>query len=125
MNFTCWIPGTIPAKKNNWKPARGRIITDPAAKAQIDGITMLLFAEYRNARRCEPIAAFSISMGLYVSNLGSTDPDNAITTILDCLRAAGVIVNDNPKHSRQGSWSVIECEPGLEGAHVVVHALQA
>jgi hypothetical protein len=118
--FTAWVAGVIPAKKNRKRMMGRMLITAPAVQEELAGISRLLHAERVRVLGRNKLARFSIAVRLDVSNLGSTDPDNAVQSLIDCLREAGVIVNDNPKHSRRGCWTVVDVAPGLEGAMITV-----
>lgn len=120
MTFVCFLPGVIPAKKNGKMLTGRRIITAPKTQAAIAGITSRLLAARVEQLKRLTLARFTIELEIRVSNLGSTDPDNCATTLLDSLREAGVIVNDNPNHSRHGRWDVVEVERGQEGVNVTV-----
>lgn len=89
------LVGPIPGKKNALRRSKnGGMFRDTAIKKQIDALTWqakLLWAG-RPALDRPRISA------LFVVGYEGADMDNAWTCILDCLRAAGVLVNDNYKH---------------------------
>ena len=85
------LHGHCPGKKNLWKRGRGgRTYIDSETKALIDALTL----QAQNQWRGEPVTHPDMRVRFYTRDR-RRDRDNMLTTILDCLREAGVIVNDN------------------------------
>jgi Holliday junction resolvase RusA-like endonuclease len=81
----------VPSKKNLWKRGRGgRTYIDSETRALIDALT----AQARTQWIGEPVTHPEMCFEFFVRD-GRRDRDNLLTTVLDCLREAGVIVNDN------------------------------
>ncbi len=90
---TLRLVGHCPAKKNLWTMGKRGMYINQAVRSEIDWIT--LQARQQWGQR-PPVEHPAVVVTFYVRNRIS-DRDNKLTTILDCLRAAGVIVNDNTK----------------------------
>ena len=82
-----------PAKKNLWKRGKGgRTYIDDEVQALIDVLTVQAKAQWKH----EPVRHPWMSFEFFTRDR-RRDRDNLLTTVLDCLRDAGVIVNDNIK----------------------------
>jgi Holliday junction resolvase RusA-like endonuclease len=91
INHTLVLTGHVPSKKNLWQRGKnGRMFLDAAVKAQIDALTRQASAQWPDP----PIKHPDIDIQFYTRD-ARPDRDNKLTTILDCLRDAGVIKNDN------------------------------
>jgi Holliday junction resolvase RusA-like endonuclease len=88
---TIVLHGHCPSKKNLWKRGNGgRTYIDSETKALIDSLTIQARAQWKH----EPVTHPDMRVQFYARDR-RRDRDNMLTTILDCLREAGVIVNDN------------------------------
>ena len=119
--ITLRYTGPIPSKKNAWKSGRGgRRYIDEETKQLIFAMTLAFAAGWRKAGRTEPVSRPELHIRLFVTH-DRQDSDNMVTTVLDCLQAAGVLVNDNTRHLRDwrvsawpaGAWS--EADLGSAG----------
>jgi Holliday junction resolvase RusA-like endonuclease len=91
MAETLVLYGHCPSKKNLWKRGRGgRTYIDSDVKALIDALTKQARAQWKH----EPVTHPDMRVQFFARDR-RRDRDNMLTTILDCLRDAGVIVNDN------------------------------
>ena len=90
-----FILGHIPSKKNLLKRSKhGGMFRDAKVSKKIDALTMQAKSQWIGKT---PLNRPEMNVMFYVRDQRS-DCDNKLTTILDCLHAAGVIVNDNIKH---------------------------
>jgi Holliday junction resolvase RusA-like endonuclease len=88
---TLILHGHLPSKKNLWKRGRGgRTYIDSDVKALIDALT----AQAQHQWKDEPVEHPELIVEFYMRDK-RRDRDNMLTTVLDCLCAAGVLVNDN------------------------------
>jgi Holliday junction resolvase RusA-like endonuclease len=88
---TIVLHGHCPSKKNLWKRGKGgRTYIDSDVKAVIDALTAQARAQWNH----EPVTHPQICVQFFARDR-RRDRDNMFTTVLDCLREAGVIVNDN------------------------------
>jgi Holliday junction resolvase RusA-like endonuclease len=84
-------PRALPKQKNLWKRGKGgRTYIDSETKGLIDALTIQARAQWKH----EPVTHPDIGVQFFARDR-RRDRDNMLTTILDCLRDAGVIVNDN------------------------------
>jgi len=94
---TLRLRGPIPSKKNGLRPRRGGLYQDKAMRATLDGLVLQAHSQYI---RCgilpAPMENPEIEVTLFVSSLRQ-DPDNQFTTLLDVLKKAEVIRDDNAK----------------------------
>lgn len=111
MIFT--IFGNIPNKKDLLRPGRktpGKrgFYYDKPTKAAMNGIVTQLQAQWKTAdgKQHPPLECASVTVKLFRVS-GNFDPDGQLTTILDALKEAGVIVNDTAM--RIGDERVIPC----------------
>jgi Holliday junction resolvase RusA-like endonuclease len=87
------LHGHCPCKKNLWKRGKGkRTYIDSEVKALIDCLTVQATNQWKH----EPVKHPWMSFEFFTRDR-RRDRDNLLTTVLDCLREAGVIVNDNIK----------------------------
>jgi Holliday junction resolvase RusA-like endonuclease len=85
--------GHCPSKKNLWKRGKGgRTYIDSETQALIDALTVQARAQWKHKQVTHPRMSIQ-----FFARDGRRDRDNLLTTVLDCLREAGVIVNDNIK----------------------------
>lgn len=122
--FTCWISGLWPSKKNNWKPGSRNIYCDPRTKAVLDGITLRLRAARINQMGDNCLMHFSVHFEFHLDRKVAVDPDSGVAGFLDCLQEAGVIANDGPRNAVRGSWAVSTCAKGAEGVQVTVRSME-
>lgn len=96
INITLVLYGHCPSKKNLWRRGTaGKMFLDSDVKKQIDTLTTQALFQWKSLF---PVEHPDITVKLYV-NAARRDRDGLLTTILDCLQAAGVIVNDNLAHN--------------------------
>jgi Holliday junction resolvase RusA-like endonuclease len=88
MTFELVLWGHVQAKKNNWRPMRGRIV--PLSQPAVEP----LIAQARAQWPHEPLDRACVRIRFYVPSRRG-DLDNKLTTILDVLCSAGVLRNDN------------------------------
>jgi Holliday junction resolvase RusA-like endonuclease len=83
----------VPCKKNLWKRDKGgRTYIDSETQALIDALTVQAKPHWKHERVTHPRMSIQ-----FFARDRRRDRDNLLTTVLDCLREAGVIVNDNIK----------------------------
>ncbi len=92
MIHTVTITGHVPAKKNGKHSYRGRVVIDPAARAEADWLTLQLRQWWGRRPALESVR--SIDIDFHVRS-GRADLDGKYTTVQDCLVEAGVLVNDS------------------------------
>ncbi|CAM6006443.1 unnamed protein product [Sphagnum balticum] len=126
-SFTAWIPGMLPSKKNKSKVGSGKqhFYTDKTTKELLDGVTTRLVAERVKQLGHKRLAHFTICFQFDVCDMTSADPDGQLISAMDLLQDAGIIVNDNMRHARRGSWSVREVGEGLDGIEITIHGVLA
>ena len=96
--FRLTLKGHIPAKKNLMNPGVNRrtgklmFFADEEVKAQIEALVLQAKQQWQRIPAIDP----DVDVELFVTHQGA-DRDNKLTTILDVLRDAGVIANDNIK----------------------------
>lgn len=95
VTYSLTIHGPIPAKKNRWHRGKGgRMYYDrPEVAGQIESITHQLAVLWRR----DPISGATVDIIFYCKDRRG-DLDNMLTTLLDCMKTAGVIVDDNLLH---------------------------
>lgn len=89
-----WLPGDVPVKKNSKMITRGRIITNPAAQQGLATLTMIARGIWKGR---DPLTKVWLRTVFHVSSRRK-DLDNIQTSLLDVLKDAGVIVDDNMVH---------------------------
>jgi Holliday junction resolvase RusA-like endonuclease len=89
-SVTLVLRGKVPSKKNVWRHGKGRTYIDRETKALIDALTAQAQSQWNRA----PVTHPDMRVQFFVRDK-RRDRDNLLTTLLDCLREAGVIVNDN------------------------------
>lgn len=83
--------GHTPGKKNLWRTGKGgKRYISADVKAQLDSITIQAASQWRR----DPVIHPDMSIEFYVRDR-VPDRDNKLTALLDCLREAKVIQNDN------------------------------
>lgn len=91
MDVTLTLWGHCPSKKNLWSRGEKAQFLPPEVKEQIESLTtQALFAW----KQPGPVEHPEITVKFYV-NAARRDRDGMLTTLLDCLQAASVLVNDN------------------------------
>lgn len=89
VTLTLW--GHCPSKKNLWSRGQKAQFLPPEVKEQIESLTtQALFAW----KQPGPVEHPEMTIKFYV-NAARRDRDGMFTTLLDCLQAAGILVNDN------------------------------
>lgn len=95
--MTFELLGHVPSKKNQWRPKPGGGITTFAKTGVKDAIDYLrsqaVFIWKLKLKR-GPVEHPEMTVTFYVKTRAG-DRDNKLSTILDVLRDAGVLVNDN------------------------------
>ena len=88
------LNGHCPAKKNLWKRGRGgRVYLNSEAQGQIDYLTLQAAKKWSGK---QPLIHPDCSVQFSVRDQRG-DRDNKLSTILDVLQKAGVVLNDNVK----------------------------
>jgi hypothetical protein len=89
------IPGFVPAKKNLWRHGKGKqmYFAKDGVGAQIEALTW----ECKRAWVPNPPAMLPKMWFVFYCKDLMSDIDNKLTTLLDILKVAGVIHNDNLK----------------------------
>lgn len=89
------LNGVVPAKKNRWhRGNNGQIFFDrKGVQKQIDSLVWQIKAQYKG----KPLFAPVLDIDFYCKNQRG-DIDNMLSTLLDCMKDAGVIISDNLKH---------------------------
>lgn len=96
LNVNLTLHGHVPSKKNAWQRGESGVMFIPEQeKEQINALT--LQAAYAWSKVLLPVDHPDLTVTFYVL-AKRQDQDGMYTTILDCLQAAGVIVNDNIAH---------------------------
>lgn len=91
MSHVIRIIGHIPAKKNNWRPIRGRIV--PTKAREIEPLILAAMSQWRRP----PLGRVAVRATFWLARHAG-DLDNKFTTLLDVLTSAGVIVDDSVRH---------------------------
>ena len=108
------VEGPIPGKKNLLRRSRnGGMFRDKKVSAQLDAITWQLKAQWMR----EPLIHPALEFVFRCKDLRS-DLDNKLTTCLDCMQDAGILVKDNLKHLR--GPITIYGELGPEGVDIMI-----
>lgn len=119
---TLRLYGPIPSKKNTWKPRCNGIYQDRATKRQIDSLVLQAHSQYI---RCgilpRPLEHPDIEVRLFVTSQ-RRDPDNQFTCLLDVLKAAEVIRNDNARrfNGTKVIHPVVLVDAREEGAEILL-----
>lgn len=96
LNISMVLWGHCPSKKNLWRVgSNGQMFLDAEVKAQIDTLTTQAMFKWNQSG---PVVHPELAITFVVA-AERQDQDGMYTTILDCLQAAGVLVNDNIKHN--------------------------
>lgn len=102
--------GPIPSKKNNMRRSRnGGMFHDRDTATLVATLTAQLRAQWRGAPVSRKVLGFRLRVA---DNRG--DSDNKVTTLLDCMQAAGVLRNDNTAHLRRWLVDVSDGEAGAD-----------
>lgn len=89
------LRGNVPSKKNLYRRAQnGRMFLDKEVQAKIDA----LISQARRQWKRPPMEHPDMDIEFFVLDRRS-DRDNKLGCILDVLQEAGVLKNDNVKHS--------------------------
>ena len=87
--------GHVPGKKNLLRRSKnGGMFRDAAVAEQISKITYQARCQWKDR---EPLVRPAAKVLFHITDMRS-DLDNKWTTVLDCLKDAGVIKNDNIKN---------------------------
>ena len=96
INGRLVLYGHCPSKKNMWERREaGRMVLPKEVKEQIDTLTTQALFGWKYPG---PVESPDITVRFFVA-AKRQDQDGMYTTILDCLQAAGVLVNDNIAHN--------------------------
>jgi Holliday junction resolvase RusA-like endonuclease len=113
------LSGHIPSKKNLLRRSKhGGLFRDSKVSAQIDALTLQARSQWIGR---EPLVRPQAIVTFHVVDYRS-DLDNKWTTVLDCLRDAGVIKNDNISNGPRPvtyDWT----ESGAEGCVIELYAV--
>lgn len=89
------VYGKIPSKKNLLRRSRtGGMYRENTVALEIDSITIQMINQWGDLPALEH-PDITVTQRVRRAN---SDRDNQLTTLLDCLQDAGVLVNDNIKH---------------------------
>jgi Holliday junction resolvase RusA-like endonuclease len=89
------LRGPCPAKKNLWRSnGKGAMFLDATIKAQIDSLTIQARSQWHRP----PVESPEMEFTFFVA-AARRDRDGMLTTVLDCLQDAGVLLNDNIAHN--------------------------
>ena len=89
--MTLVLRGHCPSKKNLWRRGRGgHTYIDSETQTLIDALTIQAEEQWKR----EPVKHPGMRVQFFVASRRQ-DRDNMLTTILDCLKKAGVIEDDN------------------------------
>lgn len=95
------------SKKNNLRPRKGGFYYPREVRAKIDSYYWQALALWRDKGDPRPpLRKLRYKMDIYNQR---ADPDGIKTTVLDCLKRAGVIVDDSGEHcigEKGGDWLV-------------------
>jgi len=64
--------------------------------------------------------AVCVRVALYISSLGTADPDGALATIMDVLVKSGALADDSPRYVKSAAVHWFECPKGQEGAQISI-----
>ncbi len=93
IDHTITLLGHCPSKKNLWQMGKsGRMFIKKNVKDAIDALTRQAASQWPD----RPVKHPDVEVTFYVRD-ARPDRDNKLTTVLDCLRDAKVIKNDNIK----------------------------
>jgi len=96
VQYQLEIKGPISSKKNKLQPRHGKgkgLRYRDGIKEEIDGIVLQMQSQYKGPR---PITE-PVKVMLYIGcpDPGRTDGDGILTNVLDCLKKAKIVVDDN------------------------------
>jgi Holliday junction resolvase RusA-like endonuclease len=87
--------GHVPSKKNQWRPRKGGgIRLDRRAKAPIEFLIAQAQFGWRMITKGAPLEHPKLTVQFFVRDQRA-DRDNKLSTLLDVLQEAGVLVDDN------------------------------
>ena len=90
------LHGHCPVKKNAWqRGTTGKMFLDSTVTKQIEALTLQILFQWGNVG---PVEHPELTFSFFVHH-ARRDRDGMLTTVLDCLQAAGVLVNDNLAHA--------------------------
>ncbi len=109
------IQGHLPSKKNRLRRARnGGLFRSAAATAEMEPVLLQIQNQWR---RRPPVERARVHATFWLAPKRRGDGDGMMTTLLDLLTQAGVLVDDNwrrvPRHS-------VCCEPASGDEHIDV-----
>lgn len=114
------LRGRCPSKKNSRLIAHGRLITKPAYQADLQSLTLQARAAWAGK---PPLTDCDLDLFFRVSSFAQ-DLDNAATACIDCLRDAGVLMNDNMNHVKCLFARRLRVSKGHEGVTVRVTGVE-
>lgn len=90
---TLKLVGPVPSKKNNLAPRgpKGRLGVSRHIQSQLDALVMQAMMQWG---RKAPLEHPSMDFRIHCLS-GQQDRDNIVTSLLDCLKKAGVILDDS------------------------------
>ena len=90
------LHGHCPAKKNQWeRGVSGEMFLNSEVVKQIETLTLQAMFQWPHKA---PVEHPELTFSFFVHH-ARRDRDGMLTTLLDCLQAAGVLVNDNLAHA--------------------------
>lgn len=95
VSETIVLWGHCPSKKNGWGRNKGSsgMHIDPQMKAEIQSLTTQALFMWKHAG---PVEHPELTFRFFVHS-ARRDRDGMLTTVLDLMQAAGILVNDNMK----------------------------
>lgn len=100
------VPMKVPSKKNTMRPPGGKsstkLVYPRAIKEQMNAIVTALQLQWTGKAILNPIIIWDLDCD------GPQDRDGVITTLLDAMKKAGVIVDDSVRLCN-GPWIVFPC----------------
>ncbi len=119
MKATLTLYGHCPSKKNLWeRGTSGKMFLNSETKKQIDTLTTQALFQWKLHG---PVEHPEITSTFFVC-AQRQDEDGMYTTILDCLQAAGVLLNDNIAHNngRKIHEPCVMVSPENERAEIIL-----
>jgi hypothetical protein len=114
---TFFLPIPVPTKKNGKSAFSGRVVIPKATRDVLDAITQAAAIAWRGR---PPLSNVTLDLTFHTSNLRQDD-DGAVTSCVDSLVDAGVMVDDSRLHiTGGGSYRHVLVPLGAEEG-VLVH----
>ncbi len=110
------LRGKVPSKKNKKLLTRGRIITLPERQVALQALTLQARA-FWGARG--PLTTVNVDLDFRISDVRQ-DLDNMVSSAMDVLKDARVIVDDSSNHVKCIVATCAKVERGGEGVNVSI-----